>query len=116
MNEADIAEKFIRSEGKGGQNVNKVSTCVYLKHIPTGIEVKCQQERSQAQNRILARKILAEKIAESIHSREKAEQARIEKLKRQMRKRSRAYKERMLEEKRRQSQKKFLRKHISLEQ
>ena len=51
--EKDLQEKFIRSGGKGGQNVNKTSTCVYLKHIPTGIEVKCQRERSQALNRFI---------------------------------------------------------------
>ena len=60
--EKDIIEKFIRSSGKGGQKVNKTSTCVYLKHLPTAIEVKCQQERSQALNRFLARRILADKI------------------------------------------------------
>ena len=59
----DIIEKFIRSAGKGGQNVNKTSTCVYLKHLPTGIEVKCQQERSQAMNRVAALGLLAKKIA-----------------------------------------------------
>ena len=60
IKEADIAEKFIRSGGRGGQNVNKVATCVYLKHIPTGFEVKCQKERSQVLNRFWARRILIE--------------------------------------------------------
>jgi len=60
--EQDILEKFIRSQGHGGQKLNKTSSCVYLRHIPTGIEVKCQQERSQALNRFLARRLLADKI------------------------------------------------------
>lgn len=55
IREEDIEETFIRSGGKGGQHVNKASTCVYLKHIPTGIEVKCHQERSQSLNRYRAR-------------------------------------------------------------
>jgi protein subunit release factor B len=64
--EKDIVEKFIRSSGKGGQKVNKASTCVYLKHLPTKIEVKCQEERYQALNRYLARRILTDKIEEMI--------------------------------------------------
>lgn len=60
--ETDIAEKFIRSSGKGGQKVNKTSSCVYLKHIPTGIEVKCMKDRSQSINRFLARRELVERI------------------------------------------------------
>ncbi|MDD5654758.1 MAG: peptide chain release factor-like protein, partial [Candidatus Omnitrophica bacterium] len=62
IKQEDIVESFVRSGGPGGQNVNKVSSCVHLKHLPTGIEVKCQQERSQALNRYLARRILADKI------------------------------------------------------
>jgi protein subunit release factor B len=62
VRESDIEEKFIRSSGKGGQHVNKTSTCVYLKHLPTGIEVKCMEERSQSLNRFLARRELAERI------------------------------------------------------
>jgi len=60
--EKDIEEKFIRSSGHGGQNVNKTSTCAYLKHLPTGIEVKCMKDRSQSINRFLARRELVKKI------------------------------------------------------
>lgn len=104
--ENDIVEKFVRSSGRGGQKVNKASTCVYLKHIPTGIEVKCQKERSQAINRFLARRILADKIETMIRGRESAERQRIEKIRRQKRKRSKKAKLKMLEEKRKHSQKK----------
>lgn len=104
--EKDIKEKFIRSGGKGGQNVNKVATCVYLKHLPTKIEVKCQQERSQALNRFLARRILADKIEVQILGRESEEQQRIEKIRRQKRKRSKRAKLKILEEKKKQALKK----------
>src|SRR6266567_2762311 len=62
IREEDLAEKFVRSSGKGGQHVNKTSTCVWLKHLPTGIEVKCMEERSQSVNRFLARRELADRI------------------------------------------------------
>lgn len=62
IREEDMVEKFVRSSGKGGQHVNKTSTCVWLKHIPSGIEVKCMGERSQSLNRFLARRELAERI------------------------------------------------------
>ena len=64
IQERDILEKFVRAQGRGGQKVNKTSSCVYLRHIPTGIEVKCQTERSQAMNRFFARRILADKVEE----------------------------------------------------
>jgi len=60
--EKDIEERFIRSSGRGGQKVNKTSTCVYLKHIPTGIEVKWMKERNQSLNRFLARRELVKRI------------------------------------------------------
>ena len=62
IREEDILEKFIRSSGKGGQKVNKTSSCVYIKHIPTGIEIKCMKDRSQSINRFLARRELIERI------------------------------------------------------
>lgn len=63
VREEDLAESFIRSSGKGGQHVNKTSSCVYLRHLPTGLEVKCGTDRSQSVNRFLARRELLEKIA-----------------------------------------------------
>lgn len=106
IREEDIVERFIRSRGHGGQNVNKVSTCVYLKHLPTGIEVKCQQERYQALNRFFARRILIQKIEDQVLGRESAEQQRIAKIKRQKRKRSMRAQEKVLHLKHIQSEKK----------
>jgi peptide chain release factor len=106
IKESDIIERFIRSQGHGGQKVNKTSSCVYLKHIPTGIEVKCQQERSQSLNRFLARRILFQKIENRILGRLSEEQQTIEKIKRQKRKRSRRAKEKVLMLKHLQSDKK----------
>ncbi len=109
--ERDLVEKFIRSSGKGGQKVNKASTCVYLRHTPTGVEVKCQQERSQVLNRFLARRILTNKIETLILGRQSEERKRIEKIRRQKRKRSRRAKEKMLEAKRRRAEKKKMRSY-----
>jgi len=96
----DMVEKFVRASGPGGQNVNKTSTAVYLKHLPTGIEVKVQQERSQALNRFLARRLLAEKLEALILKKRTAEQERVAKLRRQKRKRSRRAQQKVLEAKR----------------
>jgi peptide chain release factor len=104
LREADLIEKFVRSQGKGGQNVNKVETCVYLKHVPTGIEVKCQQERSQGLNRFLARRILADKIETKQKGEASAAQARIEKIRRQKRKRSKRAKQKMLDDKKKRGE------------
>jgi len=106
IRESDIVEKFIHSRGPGGQHVNKASTCVYIKHIPTGIEVKCQRERSQSLNRFLARRLLVKKLEHMILGKKSEEQKAIEKLRRQKRKRSQRAKEKVLALKHHQSQKK----------
>lgn len=66
INESDIEEKFIKCSGHGGQKVNKTSTGVYLKHLPTGIEIKFIKERSQGLNRFFARRMLVDKFKEMI--------------------------------------------------
>ncbi len=110
VREDDLVEKFIRSSGPGGQRVNKVSTAVYLKHVPTGTEVKMQEERSQALNRYRARQVLADRLEARLLKRKTEEQERIARIRRQKRRRSRRTKQKMLEEKRRQAEKKSLRR------
>jgi len=94
--EKDIDEKFVRSSGHGGQNVNKTSTCVYLKHVPTGIEVKCMKDRSQSINRFLARRELVKKIGGLSPSGD-TEREKIRKQKAKSKKRSRLKHKNILE-------------------
>jgi protein subunit release factor B len=115
IKESDLVERFIRSSGRGGQHVNKTSTCVYLKHKPTGIEVKCGKERYQSVNRFLARRILAGKIEEAVLGKASEERKRIEKIRRQKRKRSKRAKEKMLADKKKRAEKKKLRTRIEAE-
>ncbi|MBN1381966.1 MAG: peptide chain release factor-like protein [Deltaproteobacteria bacterium] len=114
VSESDLKETFVRSSGPGGQNVNKVSSCVFLVHIPTGLSVKCQRERSQAMNRFLARRLLLDRIERSQTGLVEAEKKRIEKIRRQKRRRSKKAKEKVLEAKRLQSEKKSRRAKVSL--
>lgn len=110
IQEKDLLEKFIRSSGPGGQNVNKVETGVYLKHIPSGIEVKVTQERSQSLNRFLARRRLAEKIQAQLLKIKTERERKIAKIRRQKRKRSKRAKEKILKLKHQIAEKKEHRK------
>src|SRR3954466_15325234 len=98
--EEDLVERFVRASGPGGQKVNKTSSAVYLKHLPSGIEVKAQESRSQAMNRFLARRILADRLERIRLGKQSAEEQRIEKIRRQKRKRSKRSKARLLADKR----------------
>jgi len=111
IREQDLEEKFVRSGGRGGQNVNKTSTCVYLKHIPTGIAVKCQQERYQGLNRYLARRILTNKIETLILGKLSEERKRIAKIRKQKRRRSKRAKEKILRFKKERAEKKKMRSY-----
>ena len=110
--ENDLEESFVRSSGPGGQKVNKTSSCVHLLHLPTGLSVKCQRERSQTLNRHLARRLLLDKIERMQKGFIAEEQEKIEKLRRQKRKRSRRAKEKMLAAKHKRSETKGLREKV----
>ncbi|MCB9030154.1 MAG: peptide chain release factor-like protein [Deltaproteobacteria bacterium] len=111
--EDEIEEKFIKGSGSGGQKINKTSSCVYLLHKPTGIEVKCQKDRSQAMNRFHARRELCDKIEQLIKGEQSKKQQEREKVRRQKRKRSKRAKEKVLKDKKITSDKKVLRKNVS---
>jgi protein subunit release factor B len=116
IREEDLEESFVRSGGKGGQNVNKVSTCVVLIHAPTKTQVKCQRERSQALNRFRARQLLADKIERAILGERSAEAQRVAKIRRQKRRRSRRAKEKILAEKHHRAETKARRSRVADEE
>ena len=113
--DADIEEIFVRGSGSGGQKINKTSSCVQLKHLPTGTIVRCQETRSREANRWLAREMLAERLLEARESELSEHRQAAEKIRRQKRRRSRRQKERMLADKRHQSEKKAQRKSVKPE-
>jgi protein subunit release factor B len=112
--ESDLRETFVRSSGPGGQKVNKTASCVHIVHIPSGLSVKCQQSRSQALNRFLARRLLLDRLERIQQGLARADRTRVEKIKRQKRRRSRRAKEKILKLKHMQSEKKSLRSKTSL--
>lgn len=110
IREEDLIEKFILGSGSGGQKINKTSSCVYLKHIPSGIEIKCQKERSRDLNRYYARQELCERIEEQLFQEKSERQQKIEKIRRQKRRRSKKAQEKVLAAKKQRSNIKALRK------
>lgn len=113
IREADLVERFVRGSGPGGQKVNKTSSCVYLLHKPSGIEIKCQRERSQAMNRFFARRELCDRLEEKNNGIASARQQAREKIRRQKRQKSRRQKLRMVADKRHRSGIKALRGKVS---
>jgi peptide chain release factor len=111
----DLEERFVRSGGKGGQNVNKVATCVVLRHLPSGMVVKCQAARTQAMNRFLARRRLADEIDARRRGEASARAQAIARVRRQKRRRSRRAKEKVLAAKHAQAEKKVMRRRPALE-
>jgi peptide chain release factor len=109
VREQDLDESFVASGGKGGQNVNKVATCVVLFHGPTGTQIKCQKARTQGLNRYLARQLLADKIESAVLGARAAREQEVERIRRQKRRRSRRAKAKMLDDKRAVTKKKSLR-------
>lgn len=96
---SEVEEKFIRGSGAGGQKINKTSSTVWLRHGPTGIEVRCQRERSQATNRELAWQELCEKLAARAREARAAVVDEREAERRRTRPKTRGQKVRMIESK-----------------
>lgn len=113
VREEELTENFIRGSGSGGQKINKTSSCVQLRHAPSGIEIKCQASRLQGSNRFFARRDLCDKLEEKILGVKSQKRQEQEKIRRQKRRRSRRAKNKMLDEKHRQSDKKMLRRPVS---
>ncbi|MBN8459474.1 MAG: peptide chain release factor-like protein [Verrucomicrobia bacterium] len=113
ITEDTLVERFVRGSGAGGQKINKTSSCVFLKHLPSGIVVKCQADRSREMNRFLARRELVEELEAIRDGRESARVQEMEKIRRQKRRRSRRSKQRSIADKRILSEKKSLRRSPS---
>ena len=110
IREEDLLEKFVRGSGSGGQKINKTSNCVFLKHLPSGVCIKCQIDRSREMNRFHARRELCEQLDAIRQGKAIAKTQAIEKLRRQKRPRSQRSKQRSVADKRALSQKKSLRR------
>ena len=110
IREDDLVEKFIRGSGHGGQKINKTSSCVYLKHVPTGVEIKCHAKRSRSDNRIIAREELCQTLEEQRERLRRERRNATEKARRRNRPRPPKVKRRIMESKKRRSGLKTLRR------
>lgn len=113
IREADLLEKFVRGSGAGGQKINKTSNCVFLKHLPSGVCIKCQMDRSREMNRYLAKRELCDQLDAIREGKAVAKTQAIEKMRRTNRPRSRNSKNRTVAEKRQLSEKKSMRRSPS---
>ena len=109
----EIEERFVRGTGAGGQKINKTSSTVWLQHRPTGVEARCQRERSQTVNRLLAWTELAEKLEGLRQSAANSAQAARELARRQKRQKSYGQKIRMIETKKHRAKNKSGRGRVS---
>ncbi|HUR57191.1 MAG TPA: peptide chain release factor-like protein [Opitutaceae bacterium] len=110
---ADVDERFVRGAGPGGQKINKTSSTVWLRHGPTGIEVRCQRERSQSANRELAWQELCEKLEARARARKDAAEQARELQRRQNRQKSHGQKVRMIQAKKHRAKHKSKRGRVS---
>jgi peptide chain release factor len=115
INPEDISEKFVTGGGKGGQKINKTASCVMLKHLPSGVIVKCQKHREQSKNKLSAYKLLILKIEDQVKGKESDRAKKIFKLRKQKQKRSKRAKEKMLKDKAHRSGIKKLRGNVGIE-
>jgi len=115
INESELLEKFVTGSGSGGQKLHKTAMCVYLKHIPTGLDVKCQETRQRESNRYFARKRLCEKIEFSLNKEQSEKQKAIEKIRRSKKKRTRRAKQKILDAKLHQAKRKSMRRKPAID-
>lgn len=111
-NAAEVDEAFVRGTGPGGQKINKTSSTVWLRHRPTGMEVRCQRERSRSANRETAWLTLCERLEERARGAVRAAVHAVEAERRRSRQKSRGQKRRMVEGKRREARRKSARGRV----
>ncbi|MCX7818062.1 MAG: peptide chain release factor-like protein [Kiritimatiellae bacterium] len=116
IREEDLDERFVRGGGPGGQKINKASSCVVLRHRPTGIEVRCDRERSQAVNRQLARRKLCDRLEAWQRQSSAADRTQRERARRQTRRPPRSAQLRRLHHKRRRAERKAERRRPTVDE